>query len=65
MTSRGKIRGITTASTGDLHCAARCASPPVSARNAGAVMRTLAGLEQKEMDFETARIPARWAAGAR
>ena len=34
------------------------------ARNAGAVMRTLAGLEQKEMDFETARIPARWAAGA-
>ena len=35
------------------------------ARNAGAVMRTLAGLEQKEMDFETARIPARWAAGAR
>ena len=35
------------------------------ARNAGAVMRTLASLEQKEMDFETARIPARWAAGAR
>ena len=34
------------------------------ARNAGAVMRTLAGLEEKEMDFETTRIRARWAAGA-
>ena len=65
MDCQNDVGSITTAFTGDLHCAASLRSPPVSARNAGTVMRTLAGLEQKEMDFETARIPARWAAGAR
>ena len=64
MTSRGKIRGRTTAFTGDLHCAARCARRQLRRRNAGAVMRTLAGLEERKWILASARIPARWAAGA-
>ena len=42
---------VTTACTGDLRCAVSLRSSASSARNAGAVMRTLVGLEKREVDL--------------
>ena len=52
-----RLRPITTACTGDLRCALHFVSLAAWARDAGAVMRTLACLEEKEMDSETAPHP--------